>query len=53
MYFFRDSHQSFEEDVSVCLTDKADPSDSHKREYYWMRTLKTIEPFGLNTEETT
>ena len=22
------------------------------REYYWMRNLKTIAPFGLNTEET-
>ena len=47
-----DSHQSFEEDVSICLIDKTDPSDPHKRECYWMRTLKTIAPFGLNTEET-
>ena len=30
---------------------KTDPSDPHKREYYWMRTLKTIAPFGLNIEE--
>ena len=47
-----DSHQSFEEDVSIYLIDKTDPSDPHKREYYWMRTLKTIAPFGLKTEET-
>ena len=51
-YFLSDSHQSFEEDVSICLNDKIDPSDPHEREYYWMRTLKTIAPFGLNTEET-
>ena len=51
-HFLSDSHQSFEEDVSICLIDKTDPSDPHKREYYWMRTLKTIAPFGLNTEET-
>ena len=51
-HFLSDSHQSFEEDVSICLIDKTDPSDPHKREYYWMRTLKTIASFGLNTEET-
>ena len=39
-HFLSDSHQSFEEDVSICLIDKTDPSDPHKREYYWMRTLK-------------
>ena len=50
--FLSDNHQSFEEDVSICLIDKAEPSDPHKSEYYWMRTLKTIAPFGLNTEET-
>ena len=41
-HFSSDGHQSFEEDVNTCLTDKTDPS-----EYYWMRTLKT-----LNTKET-
>ena len=51
-HFLSDSHQSLQEDASICLTDKTDPSDPHKREYYWMRTLKTIAPFGLNTEET-
>ena len=51
-HFLSDSHQSFEEDVSISLIDKTDPSDPHKREYYWLRTLKTIAPFGLNTEET-
>ena len=51
-HFLSYSHQSFEEDVSICLIDKTDPSDPHKREHYWMRTLKTIAPFGLDTEET-
>ena len=37
--------------ASVSLK-KSDSSDRHKTEYYWMRTLKTIAPFGLNTEET-
>ena len=51
-HFLNDSHQSFGEDVSICLIDKTDPSDTHKGDYYWMRALKTIAPFGLNTEET-
>ena len=51
-HFLSDSHQIFEEDVSICLIGKTDPSDLYKREYYWMRTLKTKAPFGLNTEET-
>ena len=44
-HFLSDSHQSFKEDVSICLIDNTDPSDPHKREYYWMRILKTIVPF--------
>ena len=51
-HLLSDIHQSFEEDVSICLNDKTNPSDPHQREYYWMRTLKTIAPLGLNTEET-
>ena len=51
-HLLEDTHQSFQEDVSICLIDKTDPSDPRKREYYWMKTLKTIAPFGLNTEET-
>ena len=31
-HFLSDSHQSFEEDVSICLIDKTDPSDPHKTE---------------------
>ena len=49
---FRDDHHSFEEDLSICFIDKSDPSDPHKTEYYWMKTLKTISLFGFNTEET-
>ena len=49
---FWDGQQIFEQDVSICLIDKTNSSDSHKRAYYWMRALKTIALFGLNTEET-
>ena len=41
------------DNVSICLIDKTDPADPHKRDYYWMRTLKTIAPFGLNTKKNT
>ena len=51
-HFFRDDNHSFEEDLSICFIDKSDPSDPPKTEYYWMKTLKTITPFGLNTKET-
>ena len=50
-HFLSDGHQSLEENVSICGIDKTDPSDLHKREYHWMRTLETIAPFGLNIEE--
>ena len=42
-YFLSDCHQSFEEDIIICLIHKTDSSDPHKTEYYWMRSLKTIE----------
>ena len=51
-HFLRDGHESFKEDVSICLIDKTNPSECHRRDYYWMRTLKTIMLFEHNTEET-
>ena len=37
--------------VSVTLIDKRDGSDPKKREDHWMKTLKTVAPYGLNTED--
>ena len=37
--------------VSITLTDKTDGKDPKRRENYWMRTLKTYAPFGLNIED--
>ena len=34
--------------MSVTLIDKTDPSCSTKREDYWIDTLKTKAPMGLN-----
>ena len=50
--FLKKDHHGFEKDVSICLIDKTQSSDPHKREYYWIRTLKTLAPFGFNTEDT-
>ena len=33
------------------LIDMTDGKDHKRRENYWMRTLKTYAPFGLNTED--
>ena len=43
-------HQSFLKDVEVRLIDKTQASDPTKREFYWMRTLRTLYPDGLNIE---
>ena len=36
--------------VSVNLIDKTDGFQPKKSENYWMRTLKTLAPLGLNIE---
>ena len=49
-HFLQDDHHGFLEDVEVTLIDKTQASDLTKRKYYWMRTLKTLYPDGLNLE---
>ena len=41
-HFLQGDEKGFLEDVEVRLIDKAQGSDPAKREYYWMRTLKTL-----------
>ena len=41
-------HKGFLNEASVTFIDKTDGKDPKKRERYWMRTLKTMEPYGLN-----
>ena len=48
--FLQDDDKGFLEDVEVILIDKTQGSDPSKRKYYWMRTLKTLYPDGLNVE---
>ena len=49
-HFESECHSHFCDGVSVILTDKADGSNPTKREIYWMRTFKTIAPYGVNVE---
>ena len=49
-YFLQRDHQGFLKDVEVRLIDKTQVSDPTKREIYWVRTLRTLYPDGLNIE---
>ena len=49
-YFLQRDHQGFLKDVEVRLIDKTQVSDPTKREFYWMGTLRTLYPDGLNIE---
>ena len=40
----------FLNDVSVTLINKTGPKDPTKQEDYWIQTLKTKTPLGLNVE---
>ena len=49
-HFLQDDHKGFLEDFEVRLIDKTQGFAPTKREYYWMRTLKTSYPDSLNIE---
>ena len=49
--FSSPGHRGFLNDVLVTLIGKTDGSDSKKREDYWIKTLKTMAPYGLNIED--
>ena len=44
------SGHGFLEDVEATLIDKTQTCDPFKKEYYWLKTLKTLYPDGLNLE---
>ena len=50
-HFKSEGHSGFLGNVSITLIDKTDGKDPKRRETYWMRTLKTYAPFGLNIED--
>ena len=49
-HFLQRDHQGFLKDVEVRLIDKTQAFDPTKREFYWMRMLKTSYPDGFNIE---
>ena len=49
-HFLQPDHKVFLKDVEVRLIDKTQGSDQTNREFYWMRTLKTSYPDGLDIE---
>ena len=49
-HFSQRDHQGFLKDVEVRLTDKIQAFNPTKREFYWMRIVRTLYPDGLNTE---
>ena len=48
--FLQLDQQGFLKDVEIRLIHKTQASDPTKKEFYWMRTLKTLYPDGLNIE---
>ena len=49
-HFLQENHHGFLEDFGVILIDKTQAFGPSKREYHWMRTLKTLYSDGLNLE---
>ena len=49
-HFYCEGHNGFLGNVSISLIDKTGGFQPKKGENYWMRTLKTLVPLGLNVE---
>ena len=47
-HFQTGGHRSFLNEASLTFIDATDEKDLEKTERYWMQTLKTREPYGLN-----
>ena len=47
-HFNSKGHTGFLENVSVTFIDKTDLQNPEKRENYWIHSLKTMVPWGLN-----
>ena len=43
-----EGHKEFLNEPSVTFTKKTDGKDPKKRERYWMRILKTVEPYDFD-----
>ena len=50
-HFFTDGHTGSYKDISVQIIDFCDPNNQEKREDFWITTLNTIIPYGLNIQK--
>ena len=50
-HFLGEDHNGLQEDCEITIIDKTDPTDPTKREFFWIRMLKTLSPLGLNIED--
>ena len=49
-HFFSDGHTGSYKNIDVQIIDYCDPNDKEKREHFWIDTLNTWNPFGLNSK---
>ena len=48
-----DGHDGLINDCEIIFIDQTDSSDPTRREFLWIRVLKTIAPFRLNIDKVT
>lgn len=50
-HFSSMDHNDIFIDASVTFIDKIDPKNPFKHENFWRKTLKTMTPYEINSEE--
>ena len=50
-HFLSENHHGLLEHCEIRLKDKTNGSDPNRREFFWMRKLKTLAPLSLNVLE--
>ena len=49
-HFYNEGHNESSGNLCISLIDKSDGFQTKKSKNYWMRTLMTLTPLGLNVE---
>ena len=49
-HFFEQNHNHTYLDIEVQVIDHCDPNDKERREEFWIFTLQTLQPNGLNVK---
>ena len=50
-HFLSDGCNALTKGCEIIFIDKTDSVDPTRREFFWMRVLKTTAPLGLNIDE--